>query len=229
MSPHPPSPVPDDLLAAEYVIGVLPHAERARFAQRLSQDARLQQRVAAWERQFAHLNGEFEAAAAPASVWSRIEGRLFPEQAQKPAGWWQSLFFWRSLASGALAAAAVFATILLTQPADDGASLVAQLSGESDVKLVAYFDPKTATLRLNRTAGNAAEGRTHELWLIAGGNPPVSLGILPDDSRNRIVVPPNLRPLLNDAVLAISDEPAGGSPTGHPTGAVLAAGPLTSV
>ena len=35
--------------------------------------------------------------------------------------------------------------------------------------------------------------------------------------------------LAPDAVLAVSDEPPGGSPTGLPTGTVLAAGPLDAI
>jgi len=39
-------------------------------------------------------------------------------------------------------------------------------------------------------------------------------------------VPDDLRRRVAGAVLAISDEPEGGSPTGAPTGDVLAVGPV---
>jgi anti-sigma-K factor RskA len=62
------------------------------------------------------------------------------------------------------------------------------------------------------------------LWLIAGGNAPVSLGVLPDSGIVALAFPVDLKDQLRGATLAISDEPDGGSPTGQPTGAVLATG-----
>ncbi len=66
------------------------------------------------------------------------------------------------------------------------------------------------------------------MWLIAGDDAPVSLGVLPDGPV-RLAIAPDLRPRLAGATLAISDEPPGGSPTGQPSGAVLATGPLTEL
>jgi anti-sigma-K factor RskA len=66
------------------------------------------------------------------------------------------------------------------------------------------------------------------LWLIAEGGAPVSLGLLEPQGPSRITVPDDLRPVLAGATLAVSDEPPGGSPTGQPTGAVLAAGVFVS-
>jgi anti-sigma-K factor RskA len=58
----------------------------------------------------------------------------------------------------------------------------------------------------------AARGRTYQLWGIATGRPPVSLGTFNTDSSGRaltmLVVPAGLR----IAVTAVTDEPAGGSP-----------------
>ncbi len=217
----------DNLLAAEYVLGVLPHAERQTFAQRLEREPDLQRRVTMWEQHFDPLVDEYVPVAAPPSVWHAIENRLFP--AQVKASWWNNLLLWRSLAGGALTAALLFGAVLVNQPATREGDLVAQVAGESDVKLVALYDPANATLRLNRTAGTAQQGRAFELWLIAGQDAPVSLGVLPADNTQRILVPEALRAKLQNAVLAISDEPMGGSPTGRPTGAVLATGALTSI
>jgi anti-sigma-K factor RskA len=56
------------------------------------------------------------------------------------------------------------------------------------------------------------------------------LGILAtDETINEIIIPESLRIKMVGATLAISDEPAGGSPTGAPTGAVLAAGEITTL
>ena len=231
MSERPSSPAqhPDDILAGEYVLGVLPHGERTVFAQRLEREPDLQRRVALWEQSFSHLTEEIEPVASPPSVWRAVENRLFPSPEVARPNWWNSLVLWRSLAGGALAAAFVFGTVVVNQPDKAAIDLVAQVAGESEVKLVALYEPDTSALRLTRTAGTAGQGRAFELWLIAGPDAPVSLGVLSVDGTQRIIVPEALRGKVQNAVLAISDEPAGGSPTGQPTGAVLATGVLTAI
>ena len=50
------------------------------------------------------------------------------------------------------------------------------------------------------------------------------------DAHPRLTIPPDLAGQLTpDAALAVSLEPPGGSPTGQPTGPVIASGKLTSL
>lgn len=222
----------DDMLAAEYALGTLPHGERVLFEKRLKDDRALQDRVAWWNRQYMPLGEEIDPVAAPASVLAGIETRLFSSPSR--SSWWESVAFWRGLAVASLAALIVvgglFANSVSDQPSQ-GEVFVAQVAGEaSDVRLAAFFDDSTNTLKLNRTAGEAATGRDFELWIIAGDGAPVSLGVLPRDNSFQITVQPEIRAALSGgSVLAISDEPAGGSPTGQPTGAVLATGAVTKI
>ena len=66
--------------------------------------------------------------------------------------------------------------------------------------------------------------------MIEGKNPPVSMGVVPVGATISVVVTPELRAkLAQGAVLAISLEPSGGSPTGQPTGPVVAAGDLKDI
>ena len=65
--------------------------------------------------------------------------------------------------------------------------------------------------------------------LIDGDAAPASLGVLPDDPHAVLEVAEGHRAAMPNATLAISDEPAGGSPTGLPTGDVLAAGQVSSI
>jgi anti-sigma-K factor RskA len=111
-----------------------------------------------------------------------------------------------------------------------GPSLTAEIAAE-DRTLVyaARFDPARAVLEVARTDGAPAPGRVHELWLIAEGAPtPVSLGVLPEDGRTALVLSEAVAAAMAGGTLAVSDEPPGGSPTGQPTGAVLAVGTLAS-
>ena len=62
---------------------------------------------------------------------------------------------------------------------------------------------------------------------IPGDGVPRSLGLLADGG-GTIALPPGIAPAPGEA-LAVSLEPAGGSPTGAPTGPVVASGQLVSL
>lgn len=71
-------------------------------------------------------------------------------------------------------------------------------------------------------------GKVAELWVIASDGATRSLGIRGTREMQAIPVPVNLRGLIQvAATLAVSLEPPGGSPTGLPTGRVIAKGALT--
>jgi anti-sigma-K factor RskA len=73
----------------------------------------------------------------------------------------------------------------------------------------------------------AAPGHGHELWMIAPGGRPHPMGMMPRTGAMRATLPADVAAQLREGVtLAVSVEPEGGSPTGLPTGAVIAAGPL---
>jgi anti-sigma-K factor RskA len=68
------------------------------------------------------------------------------------------------------------------------------------------------------------------LWLIPEGGQPLSLGVVSAEGVQRRVLEPALAlRFAAGATVAVSDEPEGGSPTGQPTGDVLAAGSLSTV
>jgi anti-sigma-K factor RskA len=220
----------DDMLAAEYVTGVLPEAERGAFEKRLATSVSLQAQLRRWEEHFIALTEEIEPIAAPKHVLPNLERRLFGKADVKP-NLLQSLAFWRGLSFASLAGFAVAATLYLQKPVlQNGANYVAELSAPNDaVKLVAYYDAEKTSLKLNRVAGTPATGRVFQLWLIAGKNPPISLGVLPSDTIGTLPFNAELKSKLASALLAISDEPTGGSPTGQPTGAVLATGQIHAI
>ena len=66
--------------------------------------------------------------------------------------------------------------------------------------------------------------------MIEGQNAPVSMGVIPVGATAHLAVSPGNKAKLDaGAVLAVSLEPTGGSPTGQPTGPVVAAGDLKSI
>jgi anti-sigma-K factor RskA len=231
----PPNAIPpddDDMLAGEYAIGVLQGEAREALARRLSDDPELSAKLRFWEEHFAQLASEIAPVSPPQDVLTKIEDRLFSgrQQMQKPS-LWNSLGFWRGLAVASLVAVvAIGGWNYSLQQGGPGQALVAEVAGDQGlVKLVAFYDEETGALRINRTEGAAASGRSFELWLIAGQDAPISLGVLPVETPTTHSIPVALRSKFPNGVLAISDEPQGGSPTGAPTGAVLATGKLTAI
>ncbi|MGL4404523.1 MAG: hypothetical protein ACRCT6_02090, partial [Notoacmeibacter sp.] len=55
----------DDASVGEYALGVMPHAERLRFAADLKTDRSLQGRLAGWEENFAPMTAELPDLVPP--------------------------------------------------------------------------------------------------------------------------------------------------------------------
>lgn len=204
----------EDALAAEYVLGVLDAAERAEVDGRVRRDAGFASRVVGWEVRLAGLNDGFGEAPAP-NLLPRIEARLFPKAARGPRF---GLFGWLSGATVALALSlATVATLVPPRPIS-----VATLA-TADNRLAYQVTHFGGSLQITRVAGvPAVTGQVHELWVIAPGAAPVSLGLL----RNRPLVVSYPVPPAG-FVLAVSIEPEGGSPTGAPTGPVILTAEIT--
>jgi anti-sigma-K factor RskA len=220
----------DELLAAEFVLGVLAGTDRAAAQRLLERDGKFARMVADWEQKLAPWAGEIDEVAAPPQVWDRIAASL-PTQTAESAGWWQNLAFWRglSLATGALAAACIGALIYLGN-APPKAALVAGLDGGGQHHFVATIDIARGSIAVVPTSFGADATRVPELWLIPADGKPRPLGLLRADRAVSIAIPPQLiAQTVSNAVLAVSLEPPGGSPTGLPTGPVIASGKLTSL
>jgi anti-sigma-K factor RskA len=219
----------DDLLAAELALGVLAGAEREAAERRIAREPGFARMVSAWEERLAPWAAEIDEVAAPPAVWDRIAASLPAEK--QSAGWWQNIAFWRglSLATGALAAACIGALIYRGN-APQKAPLMAAIEGGGHRHFVATIDARTGSVAVVPASFSADATREPELWLIPADGKPRPLGMLRADRSVTITIPVELRPYAaRDAVLAVSLEPPGGSPTGQPTGPVIATGKLTSL
>jgi len=228
----------DEIVAGEYVLGVLGTDARRAAERRIAAEPEFAALVGRWERDLAHFNETYDEVAPPPAVLSRIEGRLFPQAAahgrqdDAAAGLWNSLVFWRGLTLASLLVVAGMAAVVSGLGRQSSqAPLVAELSAKgSPIDLVALYDAASGTVKLTPVAASAAQPKSLELWMINGQNPPVSLGVLPQNGRGEVVIPQPLRDRFGaGTVLAISLEPEGGSPTGAPTGPVVASGPARSL
>lgn len=226
----------DDLLAAEYVVGVLPGSERLAISNRIDTDQAFARLVNAWVARLTALDSAYAEVAAPAGVKAAIDRRLFASASnvQSSSSLWGSLAFWRGLATASLAALFIaLGANMLRQPVTPGPQpqLVASLAADgSAVHFLAVYNPQTGTVGLSHVAGDRGDGKDFELWMIEGQNAPVSMGVIPVGATTHVAVDATSKAkLAAGAVLAISLEPTGGSPTGQPTGPVVAAGDLKSI
>ncbi|MDX8442320.1 anti-sigma factor [Mesorhizobium australafricanum] len=227
----------DDLLAAEYVLGVLAADERQIASRRVDTETAFARLVDAWEAHFAPMAAAYAAVEPPASVKVAIDRRLFASSASTSAapgsGLWASLIFWRGLAAAAIAALAVYVALPYVNPPvpQPETRLVASLAADnSNVKFLAVYDATRHEVGLSLVSGDRGAGKDFELWMIEGKNAPVSMGVIPAGQTARMAVAPAVQQkLAQGAVLAVSLEPTGGSPTGQPTGPVVAAGDLKGI
>lgn len=227
-------------LAAEYALGLLDGDELAIARELAASDPQFAREVAGWSGRLAPLLDEVEPVAPPARVLAAIEQRLGvrPEQSDNVHYLRRRVTLWRGFAAGASALAASLALLLVMRPeavqqppvaAQAPAPMVAMMEAEdSGARLVATWDPGDRSLVVAAAAGVASvAGRSHELWVIPADGTPRSMGLLPGaDPMHMRVAAPMANQLAEGATLALSVEPAGGSPTGLPTGPVIAAGKL---
>jgi anti-sigma-K factor RskA len=221
-------------LAAEYVLGTLRGPARRRFEALLPAHPVLRQAVAQWQARLLPLHAGVEPVTPSREVWPAIQARLFGAAANAAVGapgWWHRLALWRGAAAFATVAA-IGLGVLLSQPQPAAPPLVIVLNANPDaqgvqpVSFVASVTPDGRALVLKPLAGVPLDaGRALELWAVPGAGAPRSLGLVSGDRATTVL---RTRLLEGTAAFAVSIEPAGGSPTGAPSGPIVSVGKLQS-
>jgi anti-sigma-K factor RskA len=181
-------------------------AKRAPSAERGADVVRLRRRVGRW-RGFTVAFAAIAALLAAYIAVSKVAPDLIPPQLR-----------------------AVGANLMArTEPQERGPSdrLVAVLQQTPIAPaFLLTVDTQQRTVVVRRIAAGQENGRSYELWLITGRSaPPKSLGVVGSDEFTQRSLPANVDlETLRSATYAVSLEPAGGSPTGAPTGPVLFTG-----
>ena len=220
----------DDGLAAEFVLGGLPAAQQAVLARRVETDPAFARLVAQWEERLFPLAADFAPVDPAPRVKQALDLRLFGAPPGKP-GIWSSLALWRALAGAATAAFLLALTLPALRPDLPADRLAASLTAEgSTVTYLVLYDSATGSVSLAHMSGDPVEGRDFQLWVARGAEAPVSLGVIPAGVSTRVEISDRIRALMTSAAhMAISLEPPGGSPTGQPTGPILAVGDLLDI
>jgi anti-sigma-K factor RskA len=245
-----PPDIPEEIqvLAGEYVLGVLDPAEMRTVRQRAAEDRRLAEAIAAWEQRLTPLARAVPPVAPPPGLWSRLEAaiavpahaaeemgetptlhvppeRLVPPprsarsgRARRPRRVWP----WQLATAASLALAAGMAAFTLLPHPEQPLRIAALTPANTMAQGFVAEARANGTVLLTALAPlDVPAGHDLELWILPkGARTPTPLGVLPASGR-RIVLTAPPEP---GTQLMVSLEPQGGSPTGAPTGPVLYAG-----
>jgi len=215
-----------EALAREYVLGLLPARSRARFARVLSFSLVARRAVTAWERRFAPLAAAVRPVEPPESAWTGIETALGLRAAPRV----RAAGIWPALAAALAIVAVLFAGLYFSQqPSVERPAYVSVVTDAATgpVWLLQAFTEARALRVSTVNPRPAPAGSSYELWMLPDGGNPVSLGLLPEMGAAQLGLnAAQLGILTRTMTLAVSVEPAGGSPTGLPTGPVILTAPL---
>jgi anti-sigma-K factor RskA len=217
------------------VTGTLRGRARQRFEALLGAHATLRGAVRRWQDRLIPLTAVLAPQTPPLRVWQGVERTLWPQlAAAAPPPWWQRLAFCRG-ASGAAGVAALALAVLLMMPAVQAPPIVVVLQSTGDAaqppgSFVASFSADGRSLVTRPLTPVAVQtDRVLELWAVPPQGAPRSLGLISANGATVVArgkLPPQVLDSSRTSALAVSVEPAGGSPTGAPTGPVVFAGKL---
>lgn len=242
MSSNPPLPDDRENLAAEYALGLLEGEELQHAIQLERDEPAFRDAVVRWTDRMAPMLDSVAPVEPPAGSLAKIERRIGATAIganDNISTLRRSLGQWRAFAGGATALAASLALVLvLRSPAEIDpptpepvAPLVAMIEGdEGAAQLIAMWRKDERKLMLfPARVPPAGPGHSHQLWVIPADGKPRSVGVMPERTMMAIMDDEMADHLDAGVTLALSLEPSGGSPTGAPTGPVIATGQLRQI
>ncbi|MGY4515922.1 anti-sigma factor domain-containing protein [Lysobacter sp. HA18] len=198
-------PPSDDLLAGEYVLGVLDERTRREVRLRIARDPAFARLVEDWSARLDRLNDELPPATVPDHAWPRIRTRLgwspvTGGRERAGAG------FWKAATAAGFAAAAVLAVVAVQKPrvinvpvqsvASQAKPVMPELpvtqlmTNSGQIAYLATPDPHGGGMWLVPVPGTVPEGQMAPvLWLIAPGQKPKSLGYVGASHSHWVDVP----------------------------------------
>jgi len=212
-----------DDLAAEYVLGTLQGNARIQFEHLLREDADMRKTVHEWEARLFPLTDGIHPIKPRKRVWKSIQQRI---NGTARTGLWDHTGWWHAwgLAASVMLVVVSVLMVQLQQAPEQLPPSIAVLSDESSqAAWVVQADyNKNLIVAQALQVKDPGQDKAYELWMLPKGEPPKSLGLLPLQGKRSVSLTSEKRAVLErSGALAVSLEPAGGSPTGLPTGPVL--------
>jgi anti-sigma-K factor RskA len=218
-------------IADEYVLGLLDPGDMAEIEEAMDRDPNLRAAVAISRDRLLPLDMALEPAVVGESLWQRIQSALPDHQIAgtpaliRPANKNRPLV-WRNTAVGALAATILLAIgLAFSLMRNVEPVVVAVLVSETgEIRaIVEDFGNENAAVRV-LSDFDVPNDKTIQVWTLPSREMgPVSLGLLKGVHSARLSGPELPAPQL-DQLYELTLEQAGGSPTGRPTGPILAKG-----
>ncbi|MEO8142415.1 MAG: anti-sigma factor [Sphingomicrobium sp.] len=225
-----------DVAAAELALGVLDGEERGAALRRMLAEPDFARDVERWRE---HLEVMFEGVAqvAPPSglfdkVEARINGEIAPRRTANP---WKPTAIAASLAALAMTAVALrpveapIAPVPAPQIVVAAPLIAAMALTDATGSQPAIYDAAAGLVKMPGPMPIPA-GKSAQLWMIEGAAAPKPLGTFHSTGPGTLEAEARMGAAIKPGtILAISIEPIGGSPTGAPTGPVIASGLLSKV
>jgi anti-sigma-K factor RskA len=239
MNTDPLDPIEPTLRFAEVALGVADAATRAQVSREKGRDDDAQALLLWWEGHLAALADDIEPVAPPDQMWARIEAAMMENQrTESILGVTHTLgpaapravhrVRWHTGLKWGVTVAAVAVCLITWRPTPTLRAMLVQNHGAAQWSASLNKDRTTLTATPDG-ARSLPSNHSPELWLIVPGHAPEAVGLIATDHVTAFLLAPRLRAhLAAGATLAVSVEPIGGSPTGQPTGPVVASGVITS-
>lgn len=213
-----------DAMAAEYVLGTLEWNERREVMALRAINKDMDKAISYWERRLSPLSNLVAEIQPSSDLLKKINRQIDSEPRLMVA-----LNRWRSLAIAAsvllLAVTTAFIYQMQVWRIDPQYYTLLQTEAKSPVFMLS-FDEKSATVTVQTIGAKAPNGKSFELWIVADGAAPKSMGIVLPDGKKEIALSNMSVSIIENATFAVSVEPLGGSPTGAPTGPIPYSGKL---
>jgi len=215
-----------DALCGEYLLGTLRGAARRRFEASLRAEPRVAQRLEYWQSVFAPRYTDLIEVRPSVLVWRRLERTLGLARYRAP--WFRRYGFWRGWAVVATAVVVAMVGVQLAQREPEVVEIAQLASKDGGTAVVTAHlsrDRRTLVLHASRPVV-AGPAQSYELWLLPAGGGTISLAVLGSLDARFVIPQDRAEGLRGGAKLAISVEPAGGSPKPAPTGPVILVGAI---
>lgn len=228
-SSAPINPEEQDLLAAEYVLGLLPFGAAEAFEAWAERDPEVAVAVEEWERRLDPLTGLTGPITPPREVWHRIAlasglqrtvsppwGVIWRASVRKVKDWWSWRWARNSFASAMVGAAITYGVLLTQMQAIPALAALATPGTEAPAYLIRIDKNNRATIVAN--AVKPDPGKVLVLWGIPEGKKePILLAVLPKSGAIKMPAGVGV-----GATVLVSSEPEGGPPSpDKPAGPVV--------